>query len=230
MMTAAIIVVVTGALLVGAAWGIFGPMPGRFAGFLVAVAGGSLLVSVVLELIEPATDDAAVWWVGAAVLVGAGTFTAIDTAVSRRWGSDEGGGLLVTITLDGLPENLALGVALIGAEPLTVAALGGSILLSNLPEAAGGAKQMSEGGRSNAAVFGLWAATAALLAAAALAGNLLLDGVPPAALALIRSFAAGAVIASLATEVFPQAFGEDSYLAGIAAAVGSVLAIALDSL
>lgn len=41
------------------------------------------------------------------------------------------------------PENLAFGVALIGASLLAVAALSASILLSNLPEAAGGAKEMA---------------------------------------------------------------------------------------
>ena len=131
--------------------------------------------------------------------------------------------------MDGIPENLALGVALIGAGPLQVASLSGSIFLSNLPEAAGGAQQMADG-RSKLKVLGLWTATAALLSAAALAGNLLFAGVPDAALGLIRCVAGGAVAASLATEVFPKAFKEDSYTTGIATALGLVLAIGLDQL
>ncbi len=230
MLTAAVIVVVSGALLVGAAWGIFGNLPDQVEGFIVALAGGALLLSTVLELIEPATKQAALGWVALVVLLGAVTFTALDRWVADRWGSDSGGGLLAAITLDGIPENLALGVALIGAGPLQVAALSGSILLSNLPEAAGGAREMAGGGRSSKSVFGLWAATAGLLSLAAIAGNLLLSGAPEAALALVRSFAAGAVIASLATEVFPKAFKEDSYLAGVATAIGVVLALGLDKL
>ena len=112
---------------------------------------------------------------------------------------------------------------------MQVAALSGSIFLSNLPEAAGGAQQMAEG-RSKGKVLGLWAATAVLLSAAALAGNLLLSGVPDAALGLIRSVAGGAVTASLAVEVFPKAFKEESYTAGVATALGLVLAIALSQL
>jgi ZIP family zinc transporter len=157
-------------------------------------------------------------------------FAGLDYLVDKRWGSSSGGGLLAAITLDGIPENLALGVALIGAGPLHVAALSGSILLSNLPEAAGGAKAMAGSGRSRAAVFGLWAATAALLSAAALAGNLLLSGVPEAALAWIHCFAAGAIVASLATEVFPKAFKDDSYAAGVATSVGLILALGLHEL
>lgn len=88
-------------------------------------------------------------------------------------GGRGGSGLLVAITLDGIPENLALGVALIGAGPLQVAVLSGSIFLSNLPEAAGGAKEMSKQGKSKVKVLALWSAIAALLSAAALSGNLL---------------------------------------------------------
>lgn len=149
--------------------------------------------------------------------------------MKTKLGSGSGGGLLAAITLDGIPENLALGVALIGASPLQVASLSGSIFLSNLPEAAGGAQEMAKN-HSKLKVLGLWAATAGLLAAAALAGNLLLAGVPESALGLIRCVAGGAVTASLATEVFPKAFKEDKYMTGIAAALGIVLAIGLDQL
>ncbi|MGB7819133.1 MAG: hypothetical protein WBL35_10435 [Ornithinibacter sp.] len=51
---------------------------------------------------------------------------------------------------------------------------------------------------------------------------------PDPALVLIRCFAGGAVVASLATELFPKAFKEDSYTSGIATALGLVLAVALE--
>ncbi len=229
LLTVAVIVVVSAALVAGAAWGAYGTLSPRLEGFIVALAGGALIVSAVLELIDPATDVAPLWAVAACVLAGAAAFTVLDRFVKRRLGSDSGGGLLAAVTLDGIPENLALGVALIGAGPLQVASLSGSIFLSNLPEAAGGARQMSEN-HSRRKVLGLWAATAALLSAAALAGNLLLAGVPQAPLGLIRCVAAGAVVASLATEVFPAAFKEDSYATGLATALGVVLAIALGQL
>jgi zinc transporter, ZIP family len=229
MLTLAVIVVVSAALVAGAAWGIYGHLPPRLEGMIVALAGGALIVSVVLELVDPATKVAPLWAVVAFVLVGAGAFVMLDVAVNRRLGSTSGGGLLAAITLDGIPENLALGVALIGAGPLQVASLSGSIFLSNLPEAAGGAQEMAEG-RSRARVMALWTATAVLLSVAALVGNLALDDVPSSALGLIRCFAAGAVVASLSTEVFPKAFREARYETGVATAAGLVLAIALDQL
>jgi zinc transporter, ZIP family len=230
MLTIVVVLVVSGALVLGAAWGIYGSLPKAVEGAVVALAGGALMVSAVLELVEPATKKAPIWAALALVLVGAIVFAGLDYVVKEMWGAKSGGGLLVAITLDGIPENLALGVALIGAGPLQVAALSGSIFLSNLPEAAGGAKEMADGGKSNGKVSALWALTAVILSAAALAGHYLLAGVPEGVLALIRCFAGGAVVGSLATEVFPKAFREDSYWAGIATAVGLALAIWLDHL
>ena len=77
--------------------------------------------------------------------------------------------------------------------------------------------------------LGCWA-TALLLSAAAIIGNVTLEGVSEHALAAIRCFAAGAVVASLATEVFPKAYKEDHHLAGVATALGVVLAFSLGSL
>lgn len=216
--------------MVGAAWGIWGKLPKPIEGFLVALAGGALLLSVTSELIEPSLEEGSLSVVALAVAAGAIVFAVADYLIDEKWGPDSGGGLLAAITLDGIPENLALGVALIGAGSLEVAALAGSILLSNLPEAAGGAKEMGENGTSRIRIFELWAATAAILAAAAIAGNFLLKGASEDHLGAIRCFAAGAVIASLATEVFPKAFKEDRHWAGVATALGATLAFALGSL
>ena len=231
MLTLVLVVgVVSAALLVGAAWGLWGKLPEKLDGFLVAMAGGAVLLSVTSELIEPSLEKSHLWLVALAVAAGAVVFSIADYWVDEKWGGESGGGLLAAITLDGIPENLALGVALIGAGAPEVAALAGSILLSNLPEAAGGAKDMGGKGHSKGKIFGLWAATAALLAAAAIAGNLLLEGASEHHLAAIRCLAAGAVSASLATEVFPKAFKEDRHWAGVATALGAILAFALGSL
>ncbi len=228
MQTIVVIVVVSSSLLIGALWGIYRTLPENVEGFLVALAGGALIVSAVLELVEPAIRQSAFW--APFVLLGSLTFVAFDYFVDEKWGSDSGWGMLTAITLDGIPENLALGVALIGVGPLQVAALSGSIILSNLPEAAAGAEEMTDGGRSRAMVLALWGATALLLSATSLLGNFALAGLPEHTLALIRSFAGGAVVASLATEIFPKAFKKDSHTAGIATAIGLIVALYLNTL
>ena len=225
-----VIAIVSAALLAGALWGVYGKLSDRTEGFIVAIAGGALIMSVIGELVEPSSKESSVWVVITALAVGAVLFSAADYWIDEKLKSDEGVGLLAAITFDGVPENLALGVALIGATPAEVAALAGSILLSNLPEAAGGARGMKSGGMKPRMIFALWGGATILLAVAALVGNIALAGANVHVLAAIRCVAAGAVVASLATEVFPKAFKEDRHLAGVATAFGLMIAIWLESL
>lgn len=222
--------IVSGALVIGALWGACGRLDKPLEGFLVAIAGGALLLSVTTELIQPSIDKSSLLHAMIGVGLGAVVFVAVDRLIARRIGEDSGGGLLAAITLDGIPENLALGVALIGAGPMEVAALAGSILLSNLPEAAGGAREMKDSGWSRGKIVATWAVTALVLSLATIIGNVALSGVDEGVLALVRCFAAGAVVASLATEVFPKAYDEDRQWAGIATAMGVILAFLLGSL
>ena len=220
---------VSAALIVGALWGIYGTLSKNLEGFLVALAGGALLVSALLELIHTAVKNYSVPIALSVVFLGAIVFTVLDYLIKKKWSAPSGTGLLAAITLDGIPENLALGVALIGATPLSVAALSGSILLSNLPEATGGAKEMVAK-YSKSKVFLLWLATALILAAAALVGHYALANVSKEYLSYLKCFAGGAVVASLALEVFPKAFKQDKYWAGLATAIGLVLALYLNTL
>ena len=49
----------------------------------MALAGGALLLSTVLELIEPATEKTSIAWVALAVLTGAVVFSVLDRLVPR---------------------------------------------------------------------------------------------------------------------------------------------------
>ena len=227
MMVFAVILVVSAALIVGALWGVYGKLPYWLQGNLLALAGGSLILSVVLEMIQPAVADDGFWIAIGATLAGAVTFSGVDYLIDEKMDSEGGGGLLAAITLDGVRDNLSLGVSLIGGNVLQASALAGSILLSNLPEAAGGAKHMLASGIGKTKIMLMWTGAAVLLAAAALAGKWLLSDVPKPLLHAIDCFAAGAVIASLATEVFPQAFKDSNHWAGISTAIGLVLALGL---
>ena len=147
----------------------------------------------------------------------------------KKLNAEGGTGLLAAITLDGVPENLALGVSLLSGNVMQVAALAGSILLSNLPEAAGGAKEMRKNGNSNKKVLMLWIGAAILLSLAAILGKVFLKT------SMKQSLVPSTVlqwcgIASLATEVFPTAFKRGNHWAGISASIGLVLALALNQL
>jgi len=224
------IAAVSAALILGAIIGLSGWLSDKVTGFILALAGGALIVAVIMELIQPAMEETALFPIIIAVALGGLTFTGANYVIDEKMKNASGGGLLAAVTLDGIPENLALGVALIGAAPAGVAALAGSIFMSNLPEAAGSAKQMKEDGKTPAQILTLWSGTAALLAAAALIGYFSLETVDPDTLSIIRAYAAGTVIASLAAEVFPDAYKQSRHMTGIAVTIGLILAICLNQL
>ena len=116
-------------------------------------------------------------------------------------GGSWGFALLTGVTLDGILENLALGVGFIGSSLSGILALLVGIFASNLPEALGGAIVYETWGRSRGFVVATWGVTIVLLTI----GNVLLAGADEAVLAFARTFAAGAVLASLADTIMPDA-------------------------
>ena len=127
------------------------------------------------------------------------------------------------MTLDGIPENMALGVSLLetsGGGTLTLLV---AIFLSNLPESLGGAVGMRQQGRSRRFAIGVWSATAVVLAVAVVLGNMVLSSAGERALAVLLSFAGGAVLASLADTLMPDAYREGGKWVAFATAAGFLL-------
>lgn len=178
---------------------------------LLAFASGALFSAVAFELFEDAFHHGGAWRSGAAFLAGATVFVAVDTWLDRYTESRHaargavGFALLAGVTLDGVPENLAMGVGLLesGGAALLVA-----IFASNLPEAIVGASKMRDAGLERRTIMAIWGTTAVLLALAVVVGYAALEGLGDRALAWPLGFAAGAVLASLADTLMPEAFRE----------------------
>ncbi len=145
------------------------------------------------------------------------------SAVSTRGAA--GMALLAAVTLDGVPENIALGVSL--GEGTGGLALLAAIFVSNLPEALVGAASMRSQGRSAGAVMGLWTVCAVLLVAAVVLGAGPLSGTDPKTISLPLAFAAGAVIASLADTLMPEAYEHGGPAVALSTAAGFVLSFVL---
>ena len=133
--------------------------------------------------------------------------------------------LLAAVTLDGVPENVALGVSL--GEGTGGLALLAAIFVSNFPEALVGAASMRSQGRTSGAVLLLWTVCAVLLVAAVVLGAGPLSGADPKTISLPLAFAAGAVIASLADTLMPEAFEHGGPAVAMNTAAGFVLSFVL---
>jgi zinc transporter, ZIP family len=219
--------VASAALVIGAVAGCFWVAPRPVLGALLAFASGALITALAFDLFEDAFEGGGAWRAGIGLFTGAAVFIAVDTWLDRRVerrasrGAALGLALLAAVTLDGLPENLALGVSLLGpAGGLTLLV---AIFASNFPEALAGAMAMREGGRSVPFVVGLWTAAAVLLAAAVVFGWAALRDVGEETLAWPLSFAGGAVLASLADTLMPEAYRDAGPATAFATTLGFLL-------
>lgn len=144
-------------------------------------------------------------------------------ATSARGGA--GLALLAAVTLDGVPENVALGVAL--GEGTGGLALLAAIFVSNFPESLVGASSMRAQGMSSWRVVALWGVCAVLLVAAVVVGAGPLSNAAAETISLPLAFAAGAVIASLADTLMPEAYEHGGPAVALSTAAGFVLAYVL---
>jgi ZIP family zinc transporter len=136
--------------------------------------------------------------------------------------------LLAASILDGVPENLALGVSLADEESAggSLALLAG-IFAANFPEALVGAVAMRSQGRSVRLTFGMWLATAVVLIPMVVIGRIALAGADPSTLAFPLAFAGGAVLAALADTLMPEAFERGRPFNAFATCAGFFLAFVL---
>ena len=91
-----------------------------------------------------------------------------------------------------------------------------AIFASNLPEAVVGAEKMRAAGMERRTIMLIWAVTAVVLALAVVAGYGAFSGVSDRTLAWPLGFAGGAVLASLADTLMPEAFEEARHRPSVA--------------
>ena len=236
------------ALVLGGALGAYWRAPERITGVLLAFASGTLVAALAFELFPEAVDLAGLWTAGIGLVSGAATFVVVNTWLDSKVAGTSpdanvedaqaeqseklqegasravGLALLAAVTLDGVPENLALGVSLVAGGSLTLLV---AIFASNFPEALVGAVAMRRGGRSPGFAIAIWTVAAVVLTLAVVVGRSALSGAADPALAFALAFAGGAVLASLADTLMPEAFEHGRPFNSFATAAGFFVSFVL---
>ena len=233
-------VVASSALVIGAVAGAYWSPPRHLLAAALAFASGALMSALAFDLFEESFRASGAWLSGIGLVGGAVTFVVADALLDRYIA--EGGSnvmapnsafaLLAAVTLDGIPENMALGVSLLETSGTGALALLFAIFFSNLPEALGGAVGMRQQGRSRGFAIGVWSATAVVLAAAVVLGNFALSGMgmEGGLVAMLLSFAGGAVLASLADTLMPDAYREGGAWVALATTAGFLLSFLISEI
>lgn len=227
-------------LVVGALLALYRRWPDRQVGLVLAFGAGALISAVSFEL---AAEGLRVGSLGAtAIGLGAGSlaYFSLDGLIARRFSSGRGragrnrGGnagtaLALGAFLDGIPEQLVLGIGLAAGEGVGIGLLV-AIFVSNLPEAIGSASDMREAGASRAEILRLWAGVAAICTIATVAGYAIADAASGELRAGIDGFAAGALLVMLIDSMIPEASRESGRVAGLVTTLGFAVATALSNL
>jgi ZIP family zinc transporter len=134
--------VASSALVIGAVAGAYWSPPTHLVAVALAFASGALITALAFDLFEESFKKGGAWLSAIGLLVGAAAFVVADTALDRYI---DGSGsnvsafaLLAGVTLDGIPENMAMGVSLLETSAAGALTLLVAIFASNLPEALGG--------------------------------------------------------------------------------------------
>jgi zinc transporter, ZIP family len=214
-------------LVLGALLALARRWPKRLVGHVLAFGAGALLSAVSFELAEEGVEVGGAGAVGVGFAVGALTYFVLDGLVERGR-SDPASALAVGAFLDGIPEQLVLGLGVALGDGVSVALLG-AIFVSNLPEAIGSATEMRARGRRNNTILRLWVAVAVVCALASLLGFAIADSVSGELEGGFNGFAAGALLVMLADSMIPEA-RKAGRTAGLATALGFAVAAGLTSL
>ena len=222
-------------LVLGAALAAFTGMHVKLAAELTAFGGGILFAAVALELVPDADAEAGVALTAAGLVGGTVVYVAIDAWLTRRdamrrplqaaaagqkmqMDVARGESIAAGLTVDGIPESLALGLTIAEGE-LGLALLVG-ILVGNVVESYGAAQPIVAGGRTKAFAIGLMAVIGAVLALFTVLGATALADAPAELIGTAQAVAAGAVLAVISIAVVPHAFAEVKATVAVAIILG----------
>ena len=217
--------VAASSLVLGALLAIVREWPERLVGLVLAFGAGALISAVSFELAEDGVEIGGGLAVGIGLAVGALTYFLLDSRLEGRGGSNPATALALGAFLDGVPEQLVLGLGIAVSGDVGVSLIV-AIFVSNLPEAIGSASVMRASGRDSGKIMRLWVAVAVVCAVSTVIGYAVGDSVSGEFEGGVNGFAAGALLVMLTDSMIPEA-RKAGRVAGLATVFGFAVATGL---
>ena len=215
-------------LVIGALLGLARRWPRRLVGLVLAFGAGALISAVSFDLAEEGAQVGSPAALGLGLAAGALAYFALDRVIERR-PSGGGGALALGALLDGIPEQIVLGIGVASGQAVS-AGLVVAIFVSNLPEAIGGTADLRDAGHSPRTIRRIWFAVAFVAVVSTGIGWLIADNAGGELRAAINGFAAGALLVMLIDSMIPEAATKAGRTAGLATVLGFALAAGLSGI
>jgi ZIP family zinc transporter len=230
--------VAASSLVIGALLGLVRPWPDRAVGLVLAFGAGALISAVSFDLAEEGGRIGGGDSVALGLALGALTYYAANRVVTRMGrprhaapsapAGDGGLSLALGAFLDGIPEQMVLGIGIASGDGVGIGLLA-AIFISNLPEAVGSATEMRSAGRTRGTIVRIWILVAAICTLATVVGYAIADSASGDLRAAIDGFAAGALLVMLIDSMIPEAARRGGDVAGLLTALGFAVAAALST-
>src|SRR5918995_5261583 len=204
--------------LVGAILGLVLHLRHRSTAAFMSLGAGVLLSAASFKVASEALMLAGAAFTTGGIIAGAATFSIANAALvaakdRKRCGEckpqpseaeapGSGTSIALGTALDAVPEALVLGVTLRAGEPDLVLVI--ALSLANVPEALSGTAGMRLASRSSTYVLSLWSGTTIGTATTTALAFYLLSDLGPHAMAILKAYGAGALIAMTAETMIPE--------------------------
>jgi ZIP family zinc transporter len=212
-------------LVLGGILGLLRPWPGRVVGLVLAFGAGALISAVSFDLFEEGQEVGGAVPLSIGLAAGALTYFFLDRLVESKV-PGAGPALALGSLLDGIPEQLVLGIGLASGAGISISLLA-AIFVSNLPESIGATTDLRSAGTKPPTIRRLWLGVALVCTLATIVGYLIADATSGELRAGINGFAAGALLVMLVDSMIPDATKKAGNLAGLATVLGFAVAAAL---
>ncbi len=216
-------------LIVGAILGSWFKVKEKIIGMVAALGAGAMLGALSIGLMEESfklggLDNAIIGFLAGGLL-----FILGDLIIIRVGGrghkriysikNSTGWGIVLAAILDGIPEAIALGVSLLINQSLGLLVLIG-IILNNLPEAVSSAYDLKTAKKPTKEIIWIWILVAIIVFLFVILGYTFFANLTNHWIATIEAFAAGSILAMLASTMMPEAYQESGLDASLATILG----------
>jgi len=198
------------------------------------LASGVMLAASYFSLLAPALVSADAQVLPAWLMLGAGFFLGgigiylVDALMQRRAETQKSNFLLIlSMTLHNIPEGMAVGVAFGAGDPASACLLALGIGLQNLPEGSAISLPLCSGGYSRGKAFFVGQLTGAVEPVFGFLGALLVAQCMPL-MPFFLSFASGAMIYVVISELIPESHGISRTVSSFFTILGFLIMMLLD--
>jgi len=209
---------------------------------IMAFGSGLLICALTLGLMEEAFKHGGLDAIIIGFLLGGLVFISGDVLIHKIGGRNHkrkahykstketnGKAIVLGSLLDGVPESMALGVALLGNNGIGLLMLV-AIFLSNVPESLSSIDDLQREGLSKKRIYLLWSIVSVCVASSVVLSFLFLEKLGLNALGIIESFASGAILTMLADSMMPEAYEDGGFLIGFLTMLGFLTAFILSKI